>query len=84
MADRLANIDMDIGASIQDYASEEANIVEATTTFLNNDVNHWLETSHADYQELQEPVLTSPNKIISRQESARRCSAFRGLVLPST
>ena len=83
-ADRLANIAMDIRASIQEHASAEANIVEAATTFLNNDVNHWLETFHAEYHEPQGPVMTPRNMIISRQESARRRSAVRGLVLLST
>ena len=43
MADRLANIVMDTGASIQEHASAEENIVEAATALLDNDVNHWLE-----------------------------------------
>ena len=84
MADRLANIAMDTGASIQEHASAEANIVEASTAFLDNDVNHWLKTSQAEYKEPQGPVLTSQNMIIARQESARRRSAVRGLVIPST
>ena len=84
MGDRLANIAMDTGASIQEHASAEANIVEASTAFLDNDVNHWLKTSQAEYKEPQGPVLTSQNMIIARQESARRRSAVRGLVIPST
>ena len=55
MADRLANIAMDTGAFIQEHDSAEANIVEAATAFLDNDVNHLLETSHAEYQEPQSP-----------------------------
>ena len=55
MADRLANIAMETGASIQDQGSAEANIVEVDTAFLDNDVNHWLETSHAEYQEPKDP-----------------------------
>ena len=70
MADRLPNIAMDTGASIQEHGSAEANIVEAATAFLDNDVNHC--------------VMTPRNMIISRQESARRRSAVQGLVLPST
>ena len=77
MADRLSN---DTGASFQEHGSAEANIVKAATTFLDNDVNHWLETSHAEYQEPQGPVMTPRNMIISRQESARRRSAVRGQV----
>ena len=84
MADRLAHIAMNTKASIQEHASAEANIVEAATAFLDNDLNHWLETSQAEYQELQGPVMTPRSLIISRQESARRRSAVRGLVLPST
>ena len=40
MADRLANIAMDTGASIHEHASAEANVVEAATAFLDNYVNH--------------------------------------------
>ena len=47
ITDRLENIDMDIGASIQEHASSEANIVEAATSFLDNDVNYWVWGSHA-------------------------------------
>ena len=84
MADRLASVAMDTGASIQEHGSTETNVVEAATAFLDNDLNHWLETSQAEYQELQGPVMTPRSLIISRQESARRRSAVRGLVLPST
>ena len=81
MADRLANIAMDTEASIQEYSSAKANVAEAVTAFLDNNVNYWLETSHAKYQG---PVMTPRNMIISRQESVRRHSAVRGLVIPST
>ena len=47
MADRLANIAMDTGASIQEHVSAEANVVETATAFLDNDAKHWLETSDA-------------------------------------
>ena len=40
MADRLVNVAMDTGASIQEHGSAEANIVEAATASLNNDANH--------------------------------------------
>ena len=65
MADRLANIAMDTGASIQEHDFAEVNVVKAATAFLDNDVNHWLETSHAEYQEPQGPVMTPRNMIIS-------------------
>ena len=84
MADRLANIAMDTEASIQEYSSAKANVAEAVTAFLDNNVNYWLETSHAKYQEPQGPVMTPRNMIISRQESVRRHSAVRGLAIPST
>ena len=54
MANRIANIAMNTRASIQ---KAEANIVEATA-FIDNDVNHWLETSQIEYQETHEPVMT--------------------------
>ena len=79
MADRLANIAMDTGGSIQEHCSTEANIFEAATAFLDNDVNHWLETFHAEYQEPQGPVMTPRSMIILRQESARRRSAVQDL-----
>ena len=69
MADWLANIAMDTGASIQEHAFAEANVVEEATAFLDNDVNHWPKASHAEYQEPQGPVMTPRNMIISRQES---------------
>ena len=48
MVDRIANIAMDTNASIQEHGSSEANVVEAATAFLDNDVNYWLETSIKD------------------------------------
>ena len=84
MADRLANIAMDTGSSIQTHAISNPVLVQEASHFLDADVNHWLETSQADHQlVIQGPVLASRNLIISRQESARRRSAVRGLVLPS-
>ena len=83
MADRLANIAMDTGASVQAHAPYNPGLVQEATSFLDSDVNHWLETSQAELQQIQGPVLTSRNLIVSRQESARRRSAVRGLVLPS-
>ena len=83
MADRLEDIAMDTKSSIQEHASAEANIVEAATAFLGNDVNHWLETSHIEHIDIPGPTLTPRNRIISRQEAARRRSIVRGLVLPS-
>ena len=83
MADRLANIAMDTGASVQAHASSNPVLVQENTTFLDSDVNHWLETSQAEQYVIQGPVLTPRNLIISRQESARRRSDVRDLVLPS-
>ena len=84
MADRLANIAMKTEVSIQVHASAKAGVVKAATTFLDNDVQHWLEALQAEYHEPHEPAMTPRNIIISRQESARRRSVFRGLVLSST
>ena len=75
MADRLANIAVDTEASIQEYSSAKANVAEAVTAFLDNNVNYWLETSHAKYQEPQGPVMTPRIMIILKEDSARRCSA---------
>ena len=75
MADRLANIAMDTGSSIQTHAISNPGLVQEASNFLDTDVNHWLETSQADHQlVIQGPGLTSRNLIISRQESARRRS----------
>ena len=54
MANRIANIALNTRASIQ---KAEANIVEATA-FIDNIVNHSLETSQIEYRETQEPVMT--------------------------
>ena len=83
-ADRLANIAMDTGAYMYEQSAAEANIVEAATAFLDNDVDHWLETSYVKNQEPQGPVMTPRNMIISRIGSARRRSAVQKLELPST
>ena len=83
MADRLANIAMDTRASIQVHASSDHVVVKAATAFLDNDVNHWLETSHTEHIDIPGPTLTPRNRTISRQEAARRRSDVRGLVLPS-
>ena len=81
MADRLANIAMDTGASIQVHASSDRSVMKEATTSLDNDVKHWLEASHAEHNAaLQSPTLTPRDLIISRQDSARRRYALRGLV----
>ena len=46
MAYRLAHIDT--GSSIQVHAISDHNAVKEVTTFLNKDVNNWLEASQAD------------------------------------
>ena len=55
MADRLADIAMNTKASIQEHASAEANIVEAATAFLGNDVNHWLKTYKLNTKNPKDP-----------------------------
>ena len=81
MADRLANIAMDRGTSVQAHASSNLGIAQKATTFLHSDVNHWLETSQTDQYVIRGSILTPRILIISRQESARRRSAIRDLVL---
>ncbi|CAI5704132.1 unnamed protein product [Peronospora farinosa] len=84
MADRMANIAMDTGASIQVHASAGEGIVMEASAFLDHDVNHWMEVSQAEHHESQGHAMTPRNLIISRQDFARRRSAVRGLVVPST
>ena len=81
MGDRLANIAMETEASNQEHASSEQGVFTQASAFLNNDVNHWLESSQTAQHELQGPALTPKNLILSRHETARRRSVFRGLVL---
>ena len=83
MAIRLANIAMDTGASFQGHATSNPVLVQETTTFLDSNVKHWLETSQAEKYVIQGPVLTPRNLIIPRQESERRRSDVGELVLPS-
>ena len=83
MADRLANIAMDTKDSIQAYASGGSRAVLETTAFLDNDVNHWLEASHAELQDLQGPAMTPRNLVISRRDSECRSSPVRNLVILS-
>ena len=47
MADRLADIAMDTAASIQVDSCTEHRVVLEATTFICNNVNHWLEASQA-------------------------------------
>ena len=75
MSDRLANIAMDTGDSIQVGASLDQCVIKEATDFLDDDVNHWLEASHADQYVILGPALTPRDQIASRQESARRRSA---------
>ena len=77
------NIAMDTGASIQVHASSEKSVFKEAATFLDSDVNHCLGNSHDERHDLQAPGLTPRDLIVSRQYSARRLSAARGLVLPS-
>ena len=83
MADRLANIGMDTGASMQAHAPSKPGLVQEAMVFVDSDVNYWLEIPQAEQQQIQGSELTSRNLIISRRESARRRSDVRGLVLPS-
>ena len=83
MADRFTNITMDTKDSIQAYSSGGSRAVLETTAFLDNDVKHWLEASHAELQELKGPAMTPMNLIISRRDSERRSLAVRGLLMPS-
>ncbi|CAI5737102.1 unnamed protein product [Peronospora destructor] len=83
MADRLAKIAMDTGASIQVQATYARGVITEAAAFLDNDVNHWLEASQAEHYELQGPAMTASDLIISRQDCAQRHSAVRGLVLPN-
>ena len=46
MVDRLANIAMNIGTSLQGHASSDQSVVKEAMTFLDNDVNYCSETSH--------------------------------------
>ena len=48
MADRVANVAMDTGASVQAKATCNTDMVQVVTGVLDSDVNHWLETSQAD------------------------------------
>ena len=84
MADRLATISMDTGASIQVHASFDHGTVKDVTAYLDNDVNHWLKAFHDVPQVITGPALTPRILIIARQDSARRHSAVQGLVIPST
>ena len=83
MADRLANIAMDTTDLIQIDSSTEYSVALEATSFLDNDVNHWLEASQAENHEPQGPALTLRNLILSRRDSARRRSAVLEPVLPS-
>ena len=71
MADRLENIAIATGASIQEHASAEADVVKKATEFLDNDVYHWLEASQADNQEPQGPVMTPPFRDKTLRNGAR-------------
>ena len=83
MADRLANIAMDTGASIQAHASSNPGLVQEAMSFLDSDVNYWLETCRTDKYVIKSPILPPKNMILSRQEAARRRYAVRDLVLLS-
>ena len=59
MADRLANIATDTCASVQVNGLSYRRVVTETAGFLDNDVNHWLETSQAEQPELQSHAATA-------------------------
>ena len=48
MTDRLAYIAMDTEVSVQAHATSYPGLVQEATTFLDPNVNHWLETSQAE------------------------------------
>ena len=75
MEDRLANVAMETGASVQAQATSNPGLVQEATSFLDSDVYHWLETSRAKQHVIQDLILTTRNLIILRQEAARRRSA---------
>ena len=51
MADHMANIAIDTGASIQAHAP----VNQETTSFLGSDVNYWLETSQSNNNKYRAP-----------------------------
>ena len=80
-ADRVANIAMDTCASVQVHPPSDRSIVTEIAAFLDNDVNHWLETSMDEHSDLSGPAMTAKGRAISEQHLARRRLAVRGLVL---
>ena len=77
MADRVANIAMNTCASAQVHTPSDRSIVADIAAFIDNDVNHWLETSMDEHSDLHGPAMTATGRAISAQRLAQRRLAVR-------
>ena len=79
MADRLANFAMDNCTSVQVHLPSDRRVVEEIGTFLNSDVDHWLENSHNELSDARGPAATAKDIAILRLQLAP--AAVRGQLL---
>lgn len=81
MADRAANIAMNTCASVQVLTPSDRSVVTELAAFLDNDVNHWLETSTNEQADTVGPKMNAKDRAISRQHLAQRRATVRASIL---
>ena len=67
MAHCVANIAMDTCTSVQVHTPSGRSIVTDIAAFIDNDVNHWLETSMDEHSDLRGPARTATGRALSAQ-----------------
>ena len=81
MADCVANIAMDTYSSVQVRTPSGRRVEKELDAHLDNDVNHWIETSTSEHADSSEPTYTEIDRIFSRKHLALRGGVFRGTTL---
>ncbi|KAI9908088.1 hypothetical protein PsorP6_003962 [Peronosclerospora sorghi] len=80
MPDRAANIAMDTRASAQVLTPTSSHLVRSVEEVMDQDVNHWLETSLvAESKEHPGPATTARESAAATRQLQRRQAVVRGI-----
>ena len=66
MADYVANIAMNTCSSVQVSALSDHRIITKIAAYLENDVNHWQDTSMEEQNDLSGPSMTVKGRALTR------------------
>ena len=81
MADCAANIAMDTYSSVQVRIPSGRRVVKELALHLDNDVNHWIETSTNEHADSSGPTYTGKDRILSQENLALRGGMVRGTII---